>query len=125
MKQQASLMARTSTGWADLGSNHHVAIYRLPDGKVDFEVVSLFEATRRLAKRESIVRRERSDGARFLFSLSIGDTLKFAKDADGPPMHWRVQKIASKGQISVLDIERRVTGGDNAFRADGRGDHIA
>ena len=50
------------------------------------------------------MRRERSDGARFLFSLSIGDTLKFAKDADGPPRHWRVQKIASKGQISVLDL---------------------
>ena len=37
-------------------------------------------------------------------SLSIGDTVKFAKEAGREPTLWRVQKIASKGQISLLDL---------------------
>jgi CRISPR-associated endonuclease Csn1 len=104
VKQQLALMAPVSTGYADMGNNHHIAIYRLPNGKADFDVVSLFEASRRLARREPIVRRRRDDGANFVMSLSIGDTLRFAKNAGQQPTMWRVQKIASKGQISLLDL---------------------
>jgi CRISPR-associated endonuclease Csn1 len=77
MPQQLALMAPVSTGYADRGENHHVAIWRRPDGAVDYEVVSLFEASRRLARRELIVRRERNDGASFLMSLSRADALQF------------------------------------------------
>jgi CRISPR-associated endonuclease Csn1 len=101
-KQQIGLMAKVSTGYADLGANHHIAIYRLPNGKTDFEVVSLYEASRRLARREPVVRRRRDDGAAFIMSLSAGDTIQFAKEKEQAPTFWRVQKIASKGQISLL-----------------------
>lgn len=104
VKQQAALMAPVSTGYADLGSNHHVAIYRLPTGKSDFQVVSLFEAARRLTSQEPVVRRKREDGAKFVMSLGIGDTIRFAKDPEQPPTLWRVKKIASKGQISLLAL---------------------
>ena len=77
IKRQMHTMARAATGYADLGDNHHIAIFRLPDGKTDFEVVSLFQASRRLAKREPVVQRERGDGARFIISLSPGDALEF------------------------------------------------
>ena len=87
-----------------MGSNHHVAVYRSADGKVDFEVVSLFEASRRLASRQPIVRKSRGDGAAFVMSLAAGDTIQFAKEKDGSVRKWRIQKIASKGQISLLDI---------------------
>jgi CRISPR-associated endonuclease Csn1 len=103
-KQQLALMAGVSTGYADMGNNHHVAIYRLPSGKADFEVVSLFEASRRLMWREPVVLRRRDDNATFVMSLSVGDTIKFAKDAGQPLKMWRVQKIASKGQVSLLDL---------------------
>lgn len=103
-KQQPGLMAKVSTGYADLGANHHITVYRLPGGKIDFEVVSLFEASRRLVRREPVVRRKRGDGAVFIMSLAPGDTIKFAKEQGQPPTLWRVQKIASKGQISLLDI---------------------
>ena len=103
-KQQTALMARVSTGYSDLGANHHVAIYRLPNAKIDFDVISLFEASRRLARREPIVRRNRDDGARFIMSLSAGDTIRFSKEKGQMPTLWRIQKIASKGQISVLSI---------------------
>jgi len=101
-KQQLSLMAHTGNGYSDLGSNHHVSIYRLPNGKGDFEVVSLFEASRRIAKHEPLIRRQREDSATFVMSLAQGDSLMFAKSHGEPPCIWRVQKIASKGQISLL-----------------------
>jgi CRISPR-associated endonuclease Csn1 len=103
-KQQLSLMAPVSTGYADLGKNHHVAMYRLPNGKPDFDVVSLFEVSRRLAKREPIVRRSRDNGAEFIMSLSAGDAIRFAKEEGQPATLWHVQKIASKGQISLLSL---------------------
>lgn len=102
-KQQIKLMASIATGYADLGSNHHAAIYQLPNGKATFEIVSLFEAARRLAKREPIVQRFRDDNAKFLMSLVPGDAIQFSKEAGGKQQIWRVQKIASKGQISLLD----------------------
>jgi CRISPR-associated endonuclease Csn1 len=103
-KQQVKLLTEVSNGYANLGSNHHIAIYRLSSGKTDFEVVSLIKAARRLARREPIVLRNRGDGSVFVMSLSIGETIRFAK-AEGEPLRiWRVQKIASKGQISLLDL---------------------
>jgi CRISPR-associated endonuclease Csn1 len=99
VKQQISLMAQVSTGYADLGSNHHVAIYKRRNGKTEFEVVSLYEASKRKASRRPIVNRYR-EGCDFLMSLSQGDMIKFAKDKE--VTIWRVQKIASKGQISLL-----------------------
>lgn len=98
VKQQLSLMTPVSTGYADLGSNHHVAIYQRPDGKVEFEVVSLFEASRRLAKREPVVRRMR-EGGKFIMSLSAGDTIEFA----GGEMKgcWTVTGAWSNGQVVI------------------------
>lgn len=96
-KQQLSLMAPVSTGYADLGNNHHVAIYRDKIGGIDFEVVSLFEVARRLAKHEQIVRRTREDGAIFLMSLSQGDTIQFPEG--NLAGYWVVQGSWASGQI--------------------------
>src|SRR6185312_2762161 len=84
--QQKSLMApvamkindqgvREPSGFADLAKNHHIAIYRLTDGSADFEIVSLYEASRRLANGEPIVRRKRQ-GAKFMMSLAPGDAMQ-------------------------------------------------
>lgn len=80
VKQQLRLMAQVNTGYAELGNNHHIAIFRLPSGDGDGEVVSLFEAARRLSRREPVVRRDRGDGAQFVMSLSPGDALQFPDD---------------------------------------------
>ena len=96
-RQQLSLMARVSTGYADLGNNHHIAIYGLSSGKVTYEVVSLFEASQRLARREPVVRRECGDGTRFMMSLSIGDALVFSEEGDGEI--WIVNKLSANGQV--------------------------
>jgi CRISPR-associated endonuclease Csn1 len=104
VKRQYELMAEASNGFVELGLNHHVAIYRSSAGKPEFEVVSLFEAAQRLSRREPVVRRQRGDGANFVMSLSPGDTIRFAEKKSEPPFDWVVQKIASKGQLSLLHL---------------------
>lgn len=101
IKQQKSLMAQITTGYADLGNNHHIAIYRLPSGKTDFEVVSLLEASRRLAKREPLVQRKHKNGGQFIMSLSPGDTLDFpGGDKAGVRI---VQGVWGNGQVVTQD----------------------
>ena len=97
VKRQANLMARASTGYAELGNNHHIAIYRLPDKKVDFEVVSLLEASSRLRKGKPAVNRRDGDREEFMMSLSINDALVFSNSDDGDI--WIVQKLSSNGQV--------------------------
>ena len=97
IKRQAGLMARASTGYAELGNNHHIAIYRLPDGKAEFEVVSLLEASRRLRKGKPAVDRRHGDPEEFMMSLSINDALIFSNsEEDGI---WIVKKVSSNGQV--------------------------
>ena len=100
-KQQINLMARVSTGFVDLGSNHHMAIYQLPDGTVESDVVSLLEASGRKARREPVVSRERGDGAQFLMSLSPGDSLQISRD--GVTELMIVESIWSSGQVVLVD----------------------
>lgn len=105
--QQRSLMApvamttsedgeRKPTGFADLGNNHHIAIYRTPSGKAEYEIVSLYEASRRLTRREPIVRRQR-DGADFVMSLAAGEAVEFLSgERKGI---WIVQGAWAGGQV--------------------------
>ena len=99
MKRQINLVARVSTGYADLGKNHHIAIYRLSDGSLDSEVVSLFEASRRLARHESVVRRDRGDDSHFVMSLSPGDSLLL--DWNGKTRIYVVSSVWSSGQVVI------------------------
>ncbi len=102
MKQQWKLMAPATTGYAPLDGNHHIAIFRLPNGKPDFEVVSLFEASRRLAKRKPVVQRERSEEAQFIMSLSPGDVVEF-QEGEKKGL-WVIHSIASEGRPTLAKI---------------------
>ena len=111
-KQQIDLMARAATGYADLGNNHHIAIYRRPDGTVEYEVVSLFDALRRLARREPVVRRNRDNSARFLMSLSPGDSLKLTRN--GETKIRIVESVWAAGPVVMVDHDDAV--GTTRFR---------
>lgn len=101
-KQQLTLMAPVSTGYADLGGNHHIAIYRGPDGRIETDVVSLFQAARRLAKREPIVNRSQEGGRKFLMSLSPGDAIRIPDDKNNDDREvWTVTGIWASGQIVI------------------------
>lgn len=107
-KQQLSLMSRVSTGLVDTSkANNHIAIYQTADGKIGFEVVSLFEAARRLAAREPIVRRDRGDGSRFVMSLGPGEMVHVP--SGDRPGYWVVVGVWANGQI-VLQTHTDATG---------------
>jgi CRISPR-associated endonuclease Csn1 len=104
IRRQQELMASVANGFVEVGLNHHIAVYRSSAGKPEFEVVSLQEAARRLSRREPIVRRNRGAGSTFMMSLAPGDTIRFALKAGMPETEWVVQKVASKGQVSLLRL---------------------
>lgn len=90
-------VAPITTGYAATGNNHHIAIYRAPDGKVESEVVSLLDAVKRLGRREAVIRRTSPSGAGLLMSLSLGDTFLIPEgDRAG---YWTVKTIARNGQV--------------------------
>lgn len=96
--QQKKLMVPvTKNGFADPANNHHIAVYRGADDKITFEVVSLFEASRRLREREPVVRRSTGGGARFIMALAPGDTLHFS--AGNMFGYWIVRSVWASGQI--------------------------
>lgn len=99
VKQQLKLMAPVSTGYADLGTNHHIAIYRGTDGKAAYEVVSLYEATRRLARHEPVVGRDRGDGSTFVMSLAPRDAVEFPGGEEKGI--WVVKGIEADGRASL------------------------
>ena len=101
-KQQMALMAKTATGYADAtASNHHIVIWRKPDGKADYQVVSLLEAAQRLARRSPIVQRVR-DGMEFVMSLAPGETIQFPTgDRKG---YWVVNGVWANGQIVLENL---------------------
>lgn len=83
--------------WASPDSNHHIAIYELNSGEIEYDVVSLFEAARRLRAREDIVRRNHVSGGRLLMSLAKGDMLQ-APNGD----YIIVKILASDGRAYCL-----------------------
>ncbi len=101
MQRQPHFMKEVAAGYIDTSnSNHHIAIFRLPDGKIDFRVVTLFEASARLARKEPIVQRRRDDGATFVMSLSQGDALVPGDDGDAVKV---VESVWADGRAVVVD----------------------
>jgi CRISPR-associated endonuclease Csn1 len=99
-KQQQKLMAKLKNGYADLGNNHHAAVFLTPSGKADFRIPSLFEAAGRVHNGLPAVDRNGEHG-RFLFSLSAGDTVRLRGNRAGL---WVVRKISANGQITLWPI---------------------
>jgi CRISPR-associated endonuclease Csn1 len=110
-KQQMELMAPLKNGYADLGNNHHMAVFRHGDGQLETEIVSLLEAADRLRHHQPVIRKA-SNGAPLVMSLAQGDALLFP---DGKLKGlWIVQGVWSAGQI-VLWRAEDVTG-NSVFR---------
>ena len=113
VEQQATLMAPISTGFASLGNNHHLAIYQLEDGKLDWRIVSMFEASRRLARREPIVTKMLPEGGTLAMSIALGDTVQIAQgDKAGL---WVANILSANGQIFFRRAEDASPAGDTKW----------
>lgn len=111
VKQQQKLMAPLKNGYADLGNNHHMAVFRNGDGRVETEIVSLFEAADRLRRHQPVIRKSLND-APLVMSLAQGDTVSFS---DGKLKGlWIVQGVWSSGQVVLWRAEDAT--GSSVFR---------
>jgi len=84
--------------------NHHMVIYETPEGDKKSEVVSLFDASKRLSKKQPVVQRDLSKG-RFIMSLTKGDTLRVPDDKETDKNKYiLVESIWESGQIVTTDV---------------------
>lgn len=90
------------------GSNHHVCIFELPDGKGGTKrepiFVSMLEAARRMTNHEEIIQRvhpTRSD-ARFIMSLSRGEMV-LATFKGQERLVWYRTGASTQGQLYFVD----------------------
>ena len=103
-----------ASDYVNLRNNHHVAIYRSPDGKCQEKVVSFYEALDRINQRLPVVDKtyKKDEGWLFLFSMKINEMFVFPNAATGFDPHeidltdqknyalispnlFRVQKLSS------------------------------
>lgn len=101
--QQSQLMVPVRPApktFASSDNNHHIAIYRLENGEIDYRVVSLFEATQRLKTGEPIARRTLPSGGSLLMSLAKNDILE-VPGKEGAKDYYVVVKLSSNGQIAL------------------------
>ncbi|MCX7804816.1 MAG: type II CRISPR RNA-guided endonuclease Cas9 [Planctomycetota bacterium] len=86
------------------GGNHHMAIYE-KGGKWFGEVVSMLEAYRRLRSGEPVVRRDRGDGSKFVFSICPGDTIRLRENDRFSLFRVPCITVNEKGYVQ-LEIKR-------------------
>jgi CRISPR-associated endonuclease Csn1 len=107
---------------AALQSNHHVEIFERPDrnGRLRYEprFVSMFEAARRVHRKEAIIQRDAEEGERFVFSLSRGecvlidtkeaaDQLYVVKELDAGNCRIILKSHVSGGASSMIPVLRK------------------
>lgn len=113
--------------YVSTGNNHHVAIYRDENGKLQEEVVSFYEAVARVNANLSIVNKEHKNGWEFLFTMKQNEMFVFPSDKLDPseidllnPENrriisenlFRVQKISTKNYVFNHHLETKAVNND-------------
>ena len=113
-KAQPKTMTEAASSWVKTGNNHHISIYRLPNGTITYETVSLLEAKKRLARKQPIVNKTHPEqGGELLMSLSKGDLVFFPKRENGQG-YFKVSIIRHDGKTSFT--KHNDARGDNSFK---------
>ena len=99
-KNTAIVNAKTPKSAYLTGDNHHVALYRKPDGKIIHQAVSLLEARMRLQRDESLVAREHQ-GYPLLCALFKGDMLERTDPDTGEVTYHRIDVLRSDTQMVI------------------------
>jgi hypothetical protein len=80
--------------------NHHLAIYEMKDKKGnikwDAEIVSQFEAMRRLRAGEPVVKRDRGEGSKFVYSLAGGECFEVTNEETGERERFVARTISGR-----------------------------
>jgi len=116
------------TGFISTGSNHHIAIYRDHNGKLQEQVVSFLEAVTRVNLGLSVIdyHYKADEGWKFLFTMKRNEYFVFRNDLTGfnprdvdlmnpgnyaeiSPNLFRVQKLATKNYVFRHHLETTVS----------------
>jgi hypothetical protein len=81
-------------------SNHHMVIYRDAAGKLKYQVVAMFDAAMRVARREPIVNRAPEPGATEVRSLCIGDMIE--RQTDDKKSYWVIKALWPNGKQTTI-----------------------
>ena len=118
--KQRSIVAALGPGsgaHVDKDENHHMVIYETPEEKIEFKVVSRFDAAMRLSKHQPVIQRDANTG-RFLLSICIGDTLFLPADPEKgtSDRYVIVKSIWESGQLVCSDINDATKGDGGVTR---------
>jgi CRISPR-associated endonuclease Csn1 len=84
------------------GANHHIEIFEYIEGKNKgkrgFDVVTTFDAVKRIKEGKPIIKRNHGQETKFLYSLSINEMFMLEVE-DGKHKLHRVQKMDQNGNI--------------------------
>lgn len=94
--------------YVNTANNHHVAVFRDAEGKMQEHVVSFYEATTRAIMGYPVVDREfkRSEGWQFLFSMKQNEYFVFPNEKTG----------FNPQEIDLLDADNYATISPNLYR---------
>lgn len=97
--------------YAAARNNHHVAIYRKPNGEFEEEVVTFWDAFNRKVQGEEIINRHPADGREFLFSMQVNEMFVFGLEPE------RITDPKNYPEVSKhLYRVQKLTSGDYVFR---------
>ena len=98
-KAQPKTMMEAASSWVKTGSTHHISVYRLSNGKGAYEVVSLLEARKRLARKQPIINKTHPEhGGELVMSLSKGDLVYFPEGEKGEH-YFKFLTCSQEGQM--------------------------
>lgn len=106
--------------FVDTGNNHHVAIFRDPQGNLQEHIVSFLEATERSMQHLPVIDKQyrQADGWQFLFSLKQNEYFVFPNPATGfNPLEVDLLDPNNSARISPnLYRVQKLSKGDYYFR---------
>lgn len=102
LHKPSNAMIHLGSRAVEAGSNHHIVIYEHTDGenkgRWDGEVVSMFDAARRIKEKKPVIERSLGEGKKFIMSLSRNEMIRIGIGADAK--YYRVQKMDMNKNIA-------------------------
>lgn len=91
-------------------NNHHIAIYRLPDGKLTSRMVTVMEAVERKQQNLPVVNRD-EPGLAYITHFTVNELFSFHEEMPESKSElskdlWRVQKLSSQGDGKIYIVFR-------------------
>lgn len=92
--------------YVETRNNHHIAVYRQPDGKLTSRLVTFIEAVNRKQQGVEVIQKQLPDGSEYVQHYMMNEYFVFADEMPDDPVElseklYRVQKLSSTGDGKV------------------------